>query len=140
MAPANKVVFADIQEYLEAIANNPADNGDVDQSNHGRFWQMSYQDFTSKPLPGEDCNGSPIPIVNKTTASPNVDPAQCPFFQALTNAAGWCNKGQMPKNGPPAAFITDSNYKVKLKNNSTITGSEIKANIEWWLTHGLPEK
>jgi hypothetical protein len=138
MAP--RVVFADIQAYLDAIADNPDDISDVGGSRHRRFWQVSYQQFITGIVPNEICNNAPIPILNKDPTQPNVDPAHCPLFQALTNPSGWCTPvglGQMPKNGP---FITDANYSVTLKNNTTISGQDIIANIRWWLTNGLPEK
>jgi hypothetical protein len=142
MAP--KVVFADIQAYLQAIADNPNNAGDVDQSNHQRFWNVPYLDFISKSVPGENCNNQPIPIVGRTPNSPNVDPTKCPFYQALISPTGWCNKGQMPKHGPPNAFITDPGYVIAVKkadgSSVSMKGQEIRDEIEWWLTHGIPEK
>jgi hypothetical protein len=116
--------------YLEGIANNPANNRDVDISNHLRFWSVSYQSFVSGNVPGENCNGNPIPIVNK-------DPAQCALYQALKNPSGECSLGQMPKKGP---FITDAGYTVKLSNGTSISGADIDADIVWWLTNNMPEK
>jgi hypothetical protein len=127
---AAKIVYSDIQAYLEAIANNPNDERSVDDSNHQRFWKKPYDQFIHDSVPNEDCNGAPIPIVNK-------DPNQCPFYQALVNKTGWCSKQQMPRKGP---FITDQDYTVKLANGASIKGSEIDANIIWWLTHEMPEK
>lgn len=123
------VTFSDIVMYLEAIANNPADIKNVDDSNHGRFWQGVTRDqFVAGTVPNEDCNGAPIPIVNS-------DPAQCPLFQALTNATGWCNKGQMPRRGP---WITDPGYTVKLGNGAVMKGTDIIDNLKWWITHNMP--
>lgn len=130
MAPAKRVTFSDIQMYLEGIANNPNNKRNVDNSNHARFWKVSYQSFINGTVPGEACTGKPIPIVNK-------DPAQCAFYQSLKNAAGWCSLGQMPKRGP---FITDAGYVVKLSNGTSISGTDIDANIVWWLTNNMPEK
>jgi hypothetical protein len=130
MAPTKQITYPDIQMYLEGIANNPANNRDVDNSNHLRFWNVSYQSFISGTVPNENCNGNPIRIVNK-------DPAQCPFYQALKNPTGWCTLGQMPKRGP---FITDDGYTVKLSNGTSISGADIDANIVWWLTNNMPEK
>lgn len=127
---AANVTFSDIQMYLEGIANNPDNKRDVDISNHGRFWNVSYQTFITGTVPGEACNGNPIPIADK-------DPAKCAFYQALKNSAGWCSLEQMPKRGP---FITDRGYAVKLSNGQTISGADIDANIVWWLTHNMPEK
>ena len=130
MAPAKRVVFSDIQMYLEAIANNPKDKRKVDNSGHGRFWNVSYAQFTTGTIPNEDCNGASIPIVNK-------NPTQCAFYQALKGKSGWCQLGQMPQAGP---FITDAGYSVQLSNGTTISGADIDANIVWWLTNNLPEK
>jgi hypothetical protein len=134
------ILFADIQAYLDAIADNPNNTGDVESSNHRRFWQTTYLEFTTGSVPLETCNNAPIPIVGKVAGNPNVDPAQCPFFQALTSPTGWCNKGTMPKFGPPTSFITDQNYKITLKDGTVLTGTQIQDNITWWLGHGLPEK
>lgn len=130
MAPAKRVVFGDIQMYLEAIANNPKDKRKVDNSGHGRFWNVSYTQFMTGTVPNEDCNGGAIPIVNK-------DPAQCSFYQALRGKSGWCQLGQMPLAGP---FITDPGYSVQLSNGATISGVDIDANIVLWLTNNTPEK
>jgi hypothetical protein len=139
-----KIVYADIQSYLQAIADNPNDSGDIDSAGHKRFWNIPYADFIAKSVPGEDCNGQPISIVGKLPTSPNVDPSVCPFYQALVNPKGWCNKGQMPKFGPASALITDPRYTVSVKkpDGSTVNmnGQDIMNNIESWLKSGLPEK
>jgi hypothetical protein len=126
---ASKVKYSDIQMYLEAIANNPNDKRQVDKSNHGRFWKKTYAQFKNDAVPGEDCNGAPIPIVNS-------DPKKCALYQALVSDAGICDKKQMPRGGP---FITDDGYTVKLSNGTVMKGSDINANIVWWLTNGMPE-
>ena len=130
MSDATHVSFSDIQMYLEAIAALAKEQGnDVDISNHLRFWNTSYQEFTTGNVPGESCEGAPIPIVN-------ADPAQCPFYQALTYKTGWCELEQMPRYGP---YITNPGYEVTLSNGVKMTGAEIDANIVWWLTNGMPE-
>ena len=113
MPPVKPIVYADIQAYLEAIADNPDDRNNVDFSRHGRFWTKTRDQFVSDTVPGEACGGQPIPIVDQ-------DPAKCPFFIALTSRTGFCNLGQMPRGGPAKAFITDPNYKVTLKDGTTI--------------------
>jgi hypothetical protein len=142
-----KVVFSDIQAYLDAISNNPNALGNVDESPHGRFWNVAYAQFTSGTLSTDQpkllCGSQPISIVGRTEGSLSVDPANCPFYQALIQATGTCQKGQMPKFGPSSAFITDRNYTVTVRRKdgteSQMTGAEIRENIEWWLTHDLPE-
>ncbi|NTG32407.1 hypothetical protein G6L08_35290 [Agrobacterium rhizogenes] len=123
------IVFADIQSYLEGIANNPNNRRNVDDSNHARFWRVSYQEFVTGVVPNESCQGQHVPIVN-------VDPEKCPFYQALATPAGWCNMRQMPRGGP---FITDAGYMITLGDGSSIAGAEIAANIRWWLKNGMPE-
>jgi hypothetical protein len=50
----------------------------------------------------------------------------------------------MPKHGPPNAFITDPGYVIAVKkadgSSVSMKGQEIRDEIEWWLTHGIPEK
>jgi hypothetical protein len=141
MVTPNKVIFSDIQNYLDAIAKK---NGDkVDGADHGRFWKdLTYDQFISQPLPGDiTCNNNPFPIVN-------ADPAQCALYQALIRKSnpqvpgdfgGWCNLAQMPKRGGP--WITDDGYTVTLNDghNTVISGADIAANIVWWLTNGMPQ-
>ncbi len=139
----SQVTFRDVQSYLDAIADNPVDNGDIDSSNHQRFWNSPYKTFLTMTVPGENCNGQPIPVVGALDANGNANLAQCPFYQALVGPTGWCNKGQMPRTGPPQAFITDPGCSVQVTKadgtKATMTGQQIRSNIEWWLTHGLPE-
>ena len=123
------VSYADIQSYLEAIANNPANQRQVDDSAHGRFWNVSYAQFTTGNVPDERCHGAAIPIVN-------ADPAKCAFYQSLKAPTGFCNLAQMPKRGP---FITSPGYQVTLANGVVMTGGQIDDNIVWWLTNGMPE-
>ena len=124
-----RITYANIQNYLEAIANNPADKRDVDNSSHGRFWNVPYAKFITGTVPNELCAGNLIKIVDP-------DPSKCSFYQSLVNSAGWCSSQQMPKKGP---FVTDPGYKVTLADGSVMTGAEIDANIVWWLTNGMPE-
>jgi hypothetical protein len=129
MTNGTHITYADIQAYLEAIADNPNNTRNVDNSSHRRFWNVPYQQFVTGNVPNERCNGNPIPIVNR-------DPNLCPFYQSLKNSSGWCNLSQMPRRGP---YITDPGYKVTLRSGRVITGAEIDANIVWWLTNGMPE-
>ncbi|MCZ8548315.1 hypothetical protein OOJ09_29440 [Mesorhizobium qingshengii] len=129
MVDANRIVFADIQSYLDGIADNPKNTRKVDDAGHARFWRVSYHEFITGFVPDETCKGQDVPIVNS-------DPAQCPFYQALVAPAGWCNMRQMPRGGP---FITDAGYAVTLGGGLLITGVEMDANIRWWLTNGMPE-
>jgi hypothetical protein len=129
MAPTSRITYADIQSYLEAVANNPQSRRSVDSSGHGRFWEVPYQEFVTGSVPNEQCNGASIKIVDS-------DPNNCAFYQALRDANGWCNLSQMPMTGP---FITDPGYSVVLSSGTVISGADIDANIVWWLTNGMPE-
>ncbi len=129
MPTPSRITYRDIQSYLEAIASNPKNKRSADNSGHGRFWNVPYQQFIGGDIPNEDCNGLAIKIVD-------ADPSKCAFYQSLKNPAGSCNSQQMPKKGP---FITDTNYSVTLGDGSVVSGADIDANIVWWLTHGMPE-
>ena len=79
-------------------------------------------------------------------ASPSLTsgtPLQSAFYVILTNPNGSGGFPQMPGGGPtpPAGpFITDANYTVTLPgSNTTISGAEIAANIESWLSNKYPE-
>jgi hypothetical protein len=127
MPSAGRVTYADIQAYLDAIADKAVN--DVAFSSHDRFWRVPYKQFITGTVPGEKCGGLPIPIVNSS-------PASCPLYEALTSPTGWCKLGRMPLGGP---FITDPGYSVTLKDGTTISGSQIDADIVWWLTNKMPE-
>ena len=127
--PTSGVTYAQIVAYLDAIAANPANSRDAANASHKLFWRVGHKEFTTGTVPNQLCNGQPIPIVHK-------DPAQCAFLQALKNSNGWCSKSQMPKRGP---FITEPDYTVSLADGSVISGKAIIDNIEWWLTHDMPE-
>lgn len=129
MAGDGGVSFANIQSYLDAIADNPNNTRNVDDAGHARFWRVTYNEFITGLVPNEFCKGADIPIVN-------ADPSQCAFFQALVTPSGWCNMRQMPRGGP---MITDAGYAVTAADGMTYTGAEIEANIRWWLTNGMPE-
>lgn len=129
MVDDKHIVFADIQSYLDGIADNPNNKQKADDARHARFWRVSYHEFITGFVPDERCKGQDVPIVNS-------DPVQCPFYQALVTTVGWCNMRQMPRGGP---FITDAGYTVTLSNGLLTTGAEIDANIRWWLTNGMPE-
>jgi hypothetical protein len=126
---AKTVIWADIQAYLDAIADHPGNQGDIESASHGRFWNVDYNTFMVGTVPHEDCNGSAIPNVDH-------DPKKNPLYQALINGKGWCQLGQMPLSGP---FITDRGYVATLKDGSTISGADIASNILAWITNGMPE-
>jgi hypothetical protein len=119
--------------YLEAIANNPNDVGDINQSPHGRFWNVPYKQFVTGTVPGGqqvECNNNPTPIIN------SGNPSQSPLFLILTDPNGFCGMPQMPEGGP---FITDANYQVTLSDGTTVTGAQIQQDMLNWLTNGFPQ-
>jgi len=128
--------YADIQNYLTAIANKA--NNPVSDAPHGEWWltpdgksPLSYKDF----LDGQVTNLG-IPIMDQN------NPLQSNFYVILTNPNGCQGFNQMPGGGPspPAGpFITDAGYSATLPDNTTISGTQIAANIESWLSNGFPE-
>lgn len=128
-----KIVFADIQAYLDGIADNA--NGDVDQrSPHKRFWKVAYTDFVNGDIPNVTSSGAPIPPGKPIPIINKVDPVNSSFFAILL--AGFAGKLQMPDGGP---LITDPGYQITVGGKS-VTGTQIKTDIQSWLANGFPEK
>ena len=130
--PTN-MTFAKVQAYLNAIADNPNNTMSINGSPHGRFWNVSYELFTTGNVPGGDlvqCNNAPIPIIDRN------HPEQSPFFLILSSAAGFCNISQMPLGGP---YITDADYQVTLADGEVVTGQQIAADLFSWLTNHYPK-
>jgi hypothetical protein len=65
MPPIIHVTYADIQSYLDAISDHPLRKRNVDESPHGRFWNMPHQKFTTGTVPDTEDNGTSIPIADK---------------------------------------------------------------------------
>lgn len=122
------ISFVRVKIYLDAIAAQAAN--DINNSPHNTFWNLSYTDFVNGNIPHVTCNGQPIPLINK------ADPKNSAFFVILTNAAGFCNKRQMPGGGP---FITDAGYTVNLPDGTAVTGQQIQNDLSNWLGNGFPE-
>jgi hypothetical protein len=127
MPSTSRILFPTVQAYLNAVADKAA-NG-IDDSPHVRFWNIPYDQFINGIVPDVKCNGSPVPIIDKTA------PLNSPFFVILTNANGWCRKRQMPEDGP---FITDPGYSVTLAEGTSVTGQKIQDDLADWLAHGFP--
>jgi hypothetical protein len=123
-----KIVFADIQAYLEAIANKATNDVDGGGCPHKRFWNVPFATFISGNVPLVLNAGHPIPIMDPTT------PANSAFFAILKGP--FVGKRQMPGGGP---FITDTGYQVTTAAGKVVTGQQIQDDITWWLTHGFPE-
>lgn len=58
-----RIVYADIQAYLDAIANKAVN--DIGNSPHDRFWNVTYDEFINGTVPHVKCNGQPIPLINQ---------------------------------------------------------------------------
>ena len=127
------IVYADIQNYLNAIAKQPPANNPISGSPHGAWWlnpdgsPLKYTDFLSGQIP----NVGSVNIMDSGT------PLQSAFYVILTNTNGCQGFPQMPGGGP---FITDAGYTVTLSDGTKITGATIQANMESWLTNKFPEK
>ena len=117
-ADADDVVYADIQNYLNAIANKA--NNPIGDSPHGAWWlapdgtsPLSYNDFLTGQMPNLDS----VNIMDSGT------PLQSAFYVILTNPNGYQgNRNQMPDGGP---YITDAGYTATLPDGTTISGAQI---------------
>ena len=124
-----KIVFADIQAYLNAIADNA--NGDIDESPHKRFWSVAYNNFINGNIPNVTSSGAPIPAGQPIPIINKADPVNSSFFAILKG--GFAGKRQMPDGGP---LITDPGYQITV-NGKTVTGAQIQADIQSWLQNGI---
>jgi hypothetical protein len=123
--------FARLQEYLDLIVQTAGDN--IAASPHKRFWS-NWQTLTQQPLPNPKCNGQDIYAVKYLDAQhKTVDADNSPLYIILTNAGGFCGRGQMPPGGP---FITDKVYTVTLSDESVVSGAQIAQDIHDWLSSG----
>jgi hypothetical protein len=120
--------YADILTYLDAIATKA--NNPVADAPHGQWWSgLSYQQFLSANVLG-------VNVMDTDT------PLQSAFYVILTSQSGYQGNPQMPgsiTSKPAGPFITDSGYTATLSDGTTITGAEIQANMESWLSNGFPE-
>jgi hypothetical protein len=127
------IKFARLQEYLDLIVSKA--NGNIAAAPHKRFWN-SHQSLTAQPLPSPKCRGQDIFAVKYLDpARTRVDADNSPLYVILTNAAGFCEKGQMPPLGP---FITDNGYTLTLSDGTVVTGTQVKKDIHDWLAAGAP--
>jgi hypothetical protein len=120
--------YADILNYLTAIANKA--NNPIGDAPHGDWWSnLSYSEFLTAQVMGG---------VNVMDTD---NPLQSAFYVILTNPNGAQNFPQMPAAGtnPAGPFITDAGYTATLPDNTTISGQQIQANIQSWLSNGYPE-
>jgi hypothetical protein len=120
---STQIRYADITGYLTAIMNN--DNASIDQSPHGQWWLISYQEFTTGQVPNVG-----VQIMDTT------NPLQSAFYVILTDPNGYQGIPQMPEQGP---FITDAGYTATLADGTKISGAQIAANIKSWLENGFPQ-
>jgi hypothetical protein len=131
---STNITFAHVQDYLNAIADNP-DNNPIDVSPHRRFWNGKKRDeFVASNVPNVTCHGAPIPVIDQNNLPDSA--IQSPFFFILTSQNGFCQKRQMPGGGP---FIIDPGYQVTLANGTVVTGQQIQNDLRDWLANGFPE-
>jgi hypothetical protein len=118
--------FADVKNYLDAIADKNKDEGrgDIADSPHFRFWEKDYQSFITA-----DVDNLGIPIINRT------DPVKSMFFVLLTTPGGNGGFKQMPDGGP---YVTDTGYELTI-GGTTVKGKEIADNLRIWLQNNYPE-
>ncbi|MBZ9772256.1 hypothetical protein [Mesorhizobium sp. CO1-1-8] len=119
------ISFTRLQEYLNKIGPTAGN------APHGKFWNGSYQDFVSGNVPGVDCEGAQIPIVN------TADFEASAFLTILESADGFCDKPQMPAFGRK---VTQPGYSIKLSDGSLVTGTQILRDIHEWLAAKAPER
>jgi hypothetical protein len=128
--------YADIINYLDAIANNA--NANVANAPH-RYWWHVNADINQPPLAYNDfVNGEVFGIGVQIigTDSSHANPLRSAFFVLLSTPGGAAGYPQMPKAGP---YITDADFSVQLPDGSSITGAQIQANMAEWLGNGYPE-
>jgi len=125
------ISFARLQEYLDLIVAQ--NGGDITSSPHLRFWS-SHSTLTTQPLPRPKCNNQDIfPVKYLDAARTQVDADNSPMYVILTNAMGFCQREQMPPDGP---FITDPGYSLTLSDGTVVTGAQVKQDIHDWLAAG----
>ena len=123
--PTTTIVYADILNYLTAIANKA--NNPISSAPHGDWWSgLNYKAFLQATVMGQNI---------MDTGTPN----QSVFYLALI---GTTVGDQMPDTvsaTAPGPFITDAGYTATLPDNTTISGTQIQQNILSWLNNGYPE-
>ena len=118
------VSFDRIREYLNKVGAG------ADSAPHGKFWNRTYKKFLSDDVPGVDCNGMPIPIIN------HADFEASGFLVILENTQGLCQNPQMPAF---AKKLTEPGYSIALSDGSPVSGAQILSDIHEWLAAQAPE-
>ena len=129
---ATRIVYADIQAYLNAIADKATN--DIANSPHKRFWEVPYTNFVNGTVPGVKSSGDPIPAGQPIPIIDKANPINSAFFAILKGR--FAGKRQMPGGGP---LITDPGYQVTV-GGKTVTGQQIQDDMASWLNNGFPEK
>ena len=114
------IVYADIQNYLNAIANKA--NNPISDSPHGAWWLTP--DGTS-PLSYNDFKTGQVPNVDSVNIMDSGTPLQSAFYVILTNPNGYQGKNKRPYNQMPdgGPYITDAGYTATLPDGTTISGA-----------------
>ena len=126
---ASTIGFKDVQAYLDGIA---VANGSILSSPHKMFWRVTYEAFISGNVPGVQCQGAAVPIINTGA------PEQSPFFLIMIDPAGWCGWPQMPPGGPNIDPAND-NVQIDLADGTVVTGKQVRENLATWLKNGFPK-
>jgi hypothetical protein len=126
--------FADIKAILDGIdsaADVPASGAP-----HQVFWNITREQFLAQEVPNLKWRSVIFHIKSVDTGTPLASA----FYKILlgplviTEGTKSVTLPQMPKGGP---FITDPAYSATV-NGGAMTGAQIKAAIEEWLTNGMP--
>lgn len=118
------VGFGRIKEYLEKVGSGAA------FAPHGKFWEITYAQFLSQNVPGVDCHGQAIPIIDPNDLNASA------FFKILQDTAGFCGNPQMPFGGKK---LTNPTYQITLSDGTVVTGAQIIEDIKDWLAAGAPD-
>jgi hypothetical protein len=130
------ISFSDLQATLDAIADNAI--GDVDGAGcpHKRFWRITRDAFLANEVPNIVINNVTYHVKIVNAAQPLESAFYKVLLGGLTVSAGknTTTIQQMPEGGP---FITDDDFAVTV-NGVNKNGPQIRADIEGWLTGGMP--
>jgi hypothetical protein len=134
---ASTIGFDTVQKYLDGFAGL----GTIGNSPHKAFWKtksvggvhtpITYDDFVSGAVPNVKYRGAPIPIIWKEA------PLLSPFFLILAEPNGFAGIDQMIPFG--GAHLTDAGISITLSDGTTVTGAQVIADLQTWLSNGFPK-
>ncbi|MCB2399350.1 hypothetical protein [Rhizobium ruizarguesonis] len=124
--------FSRIVEYLDAIANHP-DGNDTKFSPHRFFWRVDRASFIAMNVPGVACVRGTDHTQIRAVIPGDAD--NSPLLKILAEDGTVCAKPQMPGSGP---FLTDAGYAVQLLDGTSVSGTQVLADLRSWITDGCP--